>query len=209
MTQRSVHKRVEDLSRDIAGTTDLKVPLGLRRVSSGDESMGYCDLAGTLALLESFVDLALHRCTETLKACVSDPLRAGLTAGPLGSRTVWERSRPVRAYHLGSGGSCSVDARLRSVRKTEAAQNQTRCAPHCHGCQHGDGGDLEITDDAIQYIVEEGYGFLGGNRTVVEVAGDDDGIRLRIASDLDEIIKDKRLIVGEVVPLEELTEMPI
>ena len=73
---------------------------------------------------------------------------------------------------------------------------------------NGDGGDLEITDDAIQYIVEEGDGLLG-NRTVVEVAGDDDGIRLRIASDLDEIIKDKRLIVGEVVPLEELTEMPI
>ena len=70
VTQRGVHKRVEDLSRDIAGTTDLKVPLGLRRVSSGDESMGGATLRGTLALLESFVDLALHRCTETLEACV-------------------------------------------------------------------------------------------------------------------------------------------
>ena len=52
----------------------------------------------------------------------------------------------------------------------------------------GDGGDLEITDDAIQYIVEEGNSLLGGNRTVVEVAGDDDGIRLGLSCDLHEIV---------------------
>ena len=70
VTKRGVHKRVEDLSRDIAGTTDLKVPLGFRRVPPGNERMGNGDLAGALALLKSFVDLALHRCTETLKARV-------------------------------------------------------------------------------------------------------------------------------------------
>ena len=74
---------------------------------------------------------------------------------------------------------------------------------------NGNGGDLEVADEAIKHIVEEGHSLLRGNRAVVEVSSNDDDIGFRFSSDLHEIIQDKGLIVGEMVPLEELTEMPI
>jgi hypothetical protein len=70
-------------------------------------------------------------------------------------------------------------------------------------------GDLEPTNQAGEDVVQKADGVRRRDGAVVDIAGDDDGIGARVADEVDELIEDIGLVLGQVLGMEEAAKVPV
>jgi hypothetical protein len=67
----------------------------------------------------------------------------------------------------------------------------------------------EAADELLQGIAEQLNRIDGRHRAVVQVAGDDDRVRVDLGRQLDQLVEHVSLILGEVHTVENPAQMPV
>ena len=108
----------------------------------------------------------------------------------------WDKVRP--AFQLGWAESSRV-ACLNNLGPMSSVARAVRASAD---------GSIKAADvhrETAERLVEQFHGFRWRHGAVVDIAGDDESIRLRLAHEGDELPEDVRLILGEVDAVKEAT----
>ncbi len=94
-----------------------------------------------------------------------------------------------------------------------SAESSSGAEPEARGAVvvAGDHDDrhAEAAHDALEDVVQQLDGLGGRHAAVVDVAGDEHGGRPDVGDEVDELVEDVLLVVGEMDGVEQPSEMPV
>ncbi len=207
VAERDVVEAVEHGDGHLLRAADAERPLALALEAAGDEGVRH-----------EHVTLVRVRGRESpADACGRDRLLVvdvvgavhGARDGGVGERQRADAHRPVLVAQ--DEGRGSLRQLAHHVQAALAQQPAGEAHPGRAVVVAGDGDDghAEVVDQTREHVVEQAHGLRGRHGAVVEVAGDDDGRRPHLPCELDQLLEHVRLVLGEVLVVEQAAEMPV
>ena len=206
VAQGDVIKAVEARRVDLPAAADPQEPLAVAGVATGNKGVGDHDHdLGRFGVALQMAQAARHGGVVVVHGLIEDVTD---------ERRIGEGDA-VEAEGAAGGRNAAAGDGIgdRSDEVQAAFAQEPRVGAHPDGVVVVAGDDhdreFEFTGEPFGDVVEQLHRFRRGHPTIVNVAGDDHGVELRHARDIDELIQHVRLIVGQTVAFHQAAQVPV